>query len=392
MTSTVTIDFKTTKTLTVSETKTLIIQGIQELQLNIIDTMTDDSGITLINKQSNPSSTISTFTTKVTSSSTLSSSSSTAVVSLFKTTSSSTSNKNIGLIIGIPIGIIGLILFSFCIWFYFKRKQNKLNSTDEILRDHYDENYNYKISPNNVEFSPYKFKSNTTNSSFTINNNEKNSDEDKNNIVRMSLNEPEVLPKSNWNLNTPLSKWFISKHNNLNDSSRSSLSTGPRSPMIVLKEFKLKNLNFDRNILPTFPDQVYKTDNNESNDIISRQTVKQEYKSIPIKLNPIPLNKKTNNKPLPRVPYLLSSKSQLEGLEQKIAPIIYKVVKPYDKNLADEVSIFQNEYVKILSSHTDGWCLIEKCNRYGEIHSNNATYINENRGVVPEKCLEKLQI
>ncbi|CCD22206.1 Fus1p NDAI_0A00480 [Naumovozyma dairenensis CBS 421] len=109
----------------------------------------------------------------------------------------------------------------------------------------------------------------------------------------------------------------------------------------------------------------------------------------------------SNFKPLPNVP---SSSSSSDDYGMKLNAI-YKVIQRYDAKLADEINITIGEYVKVLASHSDGWCLVEKCDVDGNetyIDNNDNEdkvemaadalyspdhYLNDNRGIVPGDCL-----
>ena len=94
----------------------------------------------------------------------------------------------------------------------------------------------------------------------------------------------------------------------------------------------------------------------------------------------------SNLKPLPSIPHDTPENNQ-----------ICKVIQRYDSKLTDEIDIHIGEYVKILATHTDGWCLVEKCSRDGDVFSlpdpstfskiELTKYLNENRGIVPGDCL-----
>ena len=94
-----------------------------------------------------------------------------------------------------------------------------------------------------------------------------------------------------------------------------------------------------------------------------------------------------------------------EGSTSLKIGLIYIVVKDYDPKLDDEIRINVGEYVRILATHTDGWCLVEKCSRDGgstsvvdpEIYKESfdefrGKYLNEDRGIVPGDCLQSTQI
>jgi nuclear fusion protein len=451
-------------------TQTAILQAVKELELDIFSQLDNTSemaspnkaeGITLINKNSTP--TISTFTVKETISSTISTLSSvdtgTSTISsdsakssssithnsnnqvvqgnsLFGNASSSTDGTNIGLVVGIPVAIIGTALIVFGIWFYLKQRRNKSKKADETLKNYYDEKYNYKMSPVGEQYSPYRLKSTyqvESNKAHYSNNSPALSNLNSNyksyNQSDYSLKKPRTgRPNSSWNLNTPLSKWFV-KHSQVSgNSSRASLSTGPKTPMTILKEFKLSNLrtkngkpiavNERSPILPHFPENAYhpyhsnhRRMSNTSSGSISNQAVENDFTHLKVpKLNPITNNKKRNlNKPLPEKPprTVSSSSVTLSGLEQRVyermvpaTPVmrknfadnyIYKVILEYNKNLADELTIERGEHVKILARHRDGWCLVEKCDSKGQSLVDGSDYINDGRGLIPEMCLTMLE-
>ncbi|CAI4037567.1 hypothetical protein SMKI_03G0400 [Saccharomyces mikatae IFO 1815] len=93
------------------------------------------------------------------------------------------------------------------------------------------------------------------------------------------------------------------------------------------------------------------------------------------------------SKPLPLTP---NSKSNEEASVQ--LGKTYTVIQDYEPRLTDEISITLGEKVKILATHTDGWCLVEKCNvPNGRVHVSvdDKRYLNEDRGIVPGDCLQE---
>lgn len=79
---------------------------------------------------------------------------------------------------------------------------------------------------------------------------------------------------------------------------------------------------------------------------------------------------------------------------------ICKVIKNYSPRLTDEIQINLDEYVQVLATHTDTWCLVEKCERNGTNFPNvdltasndisHIHYLNKNRGIVPGDCLASI--
>ncbi|SCU95632.1 LAFA_0G01354g1_1 [Lachancea sp. 'fantastica'] len=79
---------------------------------------------------------------------------------------------------------------------------------------------------------------------------------------------------------------------------------------------------------------------------------------------------------------------------------IHLVVRSYSHKLPDEISIRRHDYVRLLARHTDGWCLVEKCEPDGnpgyekeEPECSNIDgrfYLNDYRGIVPGVCLKQV--
>ncbi|AGO10816.1 AaceriAFR699Cp [[Ashbya] aceris (nom. inval.)] len=69
------------------------------------------------------------------------------------------------------------------------------------------------------------------------------------------------------------------------------------------------------------------------------------------------------------------------------------VIKPFSPRLLDEIELNIDEQVRVLARHTDGWCLVEKCDsaKSPDSDSDNISapnYLNERRGIVPQMCLK----
>ncbi|EJS44540.1 fus1p [Saccharomyces arboricola H-6] len=95
----------------------------------------------------------------------------------------------------------------------------------------------------------------------------------------------------------------------------------------------------------------------------------------------------SRSKPLPLTP---ESKSNADPSIQLGGT--YTVIQDYEPRLTDEISISLGEKVKILATHTDGWCLVEKCNahnNHANVSADDKRYLNEDRGIVPGDCLQE---
>lgn len=124
---------------------------------------------------------------------------------------------------------------------------------------------------------------------------------------------------------------------------------------------------------------------------------------------PVPTQKRLNksqkisasayNKELPLTPHTeVKTGQEIEDdhEEDKVTSgKIYQVVQPYSPRLTDEIHVTPGEYVRILVTHTDGWCLVEKCNMDGASKSlidanyniKDKKYLNDDRGIIPSECL-----
>ncbi|GAV48552.1 hypothetical protein ZYGR_0K00570 [Zygosaccharomyces rouxii] len=112
-----------------------------------------------------------------------------------------------------------------------------------------------------------------------------------------------------------------------------------------------------------------------------------------------PLQEVTDKKPLPLTPGKdVRSDYSSERLQMGH---VYKVVQDYKAMLADEIDIQVGEFALILATHTDGWCLVEKCTEDGTSKSylktgqtvtnaNDRGYLNSDRGIIPGDCLDDL--
>lgn len=483
MTTTVTLDQQTTITSLVKSTETAIVQGILSLDIETGSSNNGPAAITFANKGVSSNNIITTiYSTSTSTSIPTSTHSSTATTytnlnTLFQQSTESTTS-NIGLIVGLPIAIIGSILIALGLYFYFRQRKANLTA-DHNFSNTYDDKFNYRISPTTRNInSPYKSKTTVqlkdnpstdhlnkfTDSTHTLMKEPPSQPQYSASNFTQSQSELSLkeLPKRNsrWSLGSPLSKWFIKPASNTNNqlpmsqhyqekssfrsSIRSSLSTGaPFSPVVALKEFKLKRSNKDviTNPTPVVPALAYHPSSHlkhsykeswdssihsfQSDDTVVKQQVLRSSKIVPPTpptLQPIPKHKKVN-RALPAIKASLdtsfstkssTTSSSLQGFENKISqtrqnpttpkinlskynnPSIYKVIKTYQKNLGDELNIRKGEYVKILSKHTDGWCLVEKVDKFGitlvktdENEWENERYLNDGRGVVPEVCLQK---
>ncbi|KAH3899577.1 uncharacterized protein SCODWIG_00707 [Saccharomycodes ludwigii] len=150
------------------------------------------------------------------------------------------------------------------------------------------------------------------------------------------------------------------------------------------------------------------------NDIIKKDGIADDNKSNIFRLS-IPINKKRkkklkdvnkhlieieNTKPLPILPSRINKADKLNRATFRKSTALelqqtYVVTRNYEPKLSDELRISVGECLKVLATHTDGWCLVEKIGRHGynstqDVDIDGDNYLNEYRGIVPILCLKKL--
>lgn len=257
-----------------------------------------------------------------------------------------------------------------------------------------------------------------------------------------SSDSPLRKPSGKWSYQSPLSRWFLRSSTYLQDGLTLPMSI--KTPTVQLKQLKILSrfnkeyadscqfLDDEKSPIldkmddgsPHYQDSVpsvlgteeeigqksssvlYGTIDPQTFEV--REGVNPHDKSV--RLDPVPTNLDKGNrkrkerrqsrlrqhlkqvsevKPLPVIP-----KRKSDGRFQ--LGRVYKVVRQYTARLPDEISIDSGEYVKMLASHTDGWCLVEKCNADGDSNFkgddkkdiNDKSYLNDDRGIIPGDCLQ----
>lgn len=246
-----------------------------------------------------------------------------------------------------------------------------------------------------------------------------------------------------WNYQSPLSRWFLRSSTYLQDGF--ALPASIKTPTVQLKQLKIlsrihkdyadSSKLFDDEKSPILDRSGETYDfsgspeiSDSTNDVKVQTPSSALYGTIDpqvfevvdddwatagdLELDPVPSNvnksgrkrKKrrqsrlgkhlrqvTDVKPLPVVP-----KPATEYDARLRVGYVYKVAQEYNARLTDEIHIEVGEFAKILATHTDGWCLVEKCTCEGNSYTQNLQgknvndkgYLNENRGIIPGDCLE----
>lgn len=219
-------------------------------------------------------------------------------------TSRSKGDTTMGLALGIPIGILGLVIILLGVWNYLKQKK-KTNSKILPMTDGF-----YEVPGRHEVIGKRAIGGDSTGSSSKYS---------------KSL-DSYVNPYSNSLSNPP---------------TPIRIRPGPLVNRIRESKF-LKRLSH------------YAKDYRESFHA-------QDYTISPLFLKRFNLNKPMtppsgtpdyHHKKLPKLPSLI----QMENL---VSEPMYKVIKNYKKILADELDITVGERVEILRNHADGWCLVK---------------------------------
>ena len=290
-------------------------------------------------------------------------------------------NKSLklGLAIGIPIAIVSILVGIILTWFYLKKKTfNKrrkglLPYKNEYLEHSHDE----KLTMNETKFQVSSMNLLSTK------------------FQGLSETPLQIQHGPNQQLTqTSVKNFFnrLSRTINIRNISDSDVDTPNGNKSGLGSPIFLKKFNLRKSVCK--PNNVY---NNEerlrrTNGLL--RSIDADFLSIPYNDSRISISEKRCKKPLPKLPPIINTyqskslhdmeKVVLSSASVKRDDKIYKVIRPYVKNLDDEISIEVGDRVKISTEHSDGWCsvkLIEK-NEY-------SNYTALKQGVVPKLCLQK---
>lgn len=173
------------------------------------------------------------------------------------------------------------------------------------------------------------------------------------------------------------------------EESASSSQHAAHTPMPILYgslDAKLRATPKEDPDVPAYPGDIKALDANPKESFTKRKRKKnrklRKHLRLITNVKPLPLTPKNNNVPT-----------------DLIVGEVYAVTEQYEAKLVDEISILKGNYVKILATHTDGWCLAEKCDKKGRIQDildcendgaaslNDTNYLNSYRGIIPGNCL-----
>lgn len=282
------------------------------------------------------------------------------------TAGAKTTNAALGLAIGIPVGLFGLVLIGLGTWYYFKQKRK---TNDLILPM---ENLFYDAS-SFTKKNPYlqKYVSKET----------------PDYGQRKAEQKVEVTPvdlKKDIQGLTPLRLMSVPQRikresiNFLKSFSRVGKIEETDESQPILPLF-LKRFNLNKPFTPYTPE-----DYNPKYDYSNQARDLKDYPK-PIKADYLngyssrstsntsstrsssPAGPTVQQKSLPKLPSLIQMETPIEDSK-------FRAIKTYKKKLTDELDLNVNDLVKILKIHNDGWCLIR--NEFGKV------------GMVPRNYLE----
>lgn len=249
------------------------------------------------------------------------------------------------------------------------------------------------------------------------------------------------LPLHKWRYESPLSSWFLRNSTYLGDEEEQINGNGTIvTPTVQLKQLKIlsrinKNYADESQLMeneksPILEKTMYEDESEDEPELCapsgiqvarkpslvvygtvnSGTTISHPFSNSKIKVKRQRkerrqsklghhLQEVSEHKPLPLTPKKVSVKAKSEKLE---VGHVYRVIQEYRGCLADEIDIAVGEFVLILATHTDGWCLVEKCTEEGTskslmktderslVDANDKNYLNNDRGIVPGDCLDEL--
>lgn len=205
---------------------------------------------------------------------------------------------------------------------------------------------------------------------------------------------------NSWKYESPLSKWFLRSSLYLRNLSDNQVSTANIKNTNVLTSV-VEGWALDENI----SDEHYST---EVTSKSSEQSIASKIESgsdqlpaiqpqivqlgdmdlpgVKMTLDPRTSKKKARSKLRRHLEYVKTAKP-LPLTPNRSKPLrvgrVYIVREEYEPVLVDEIYVSPGEKLRVLATHTDGYCLVER-----ETVTNGSEYLNKDRGIIPSQCLE----
>lgn len=256
-------------------------------------------------------------------------------------------SAKLGMAIGIPVGVVVLLLISLGTWYYLKCKKatNKTilpTSTNQSYYNDLSSDSEFsKTNPYLVEYKPTFFQgSNRTNKN-----------------LKLDLDTPE---------------------NHYYQDSRKVSSLTPINLRSVPNRIKAESTNWLNRLSRAVRVENVKSDTSAEGNTISPLFLKRFNLSKPFtpktpKTPKLPKkgHEKSNQKTLPKLPSLI----QMENVKEDSTFI---VVQPHTRRLGDEVSLSVGDSIKVLKNYPDEWCYLKN-------HTTGKS------GMAPRQCLQRVQ-
>ncbi|CUM46245.1 uncharacterized protein AC631_00059 [Debaryomyces fabryi] len=291
----------------------------------------------------------------------------------------------LGLAIGIPIAIVSILVGIILAWFYLKKKtfNKRRNGLLPYKNEYLDHNNDENLTMKETKFQASSINLVSTKFQGLIET-----------PVQIQRGPNQQLAQASVkNFFNRLSRTINIR--NINDADIDTLNenkSGLVSP-IFLKKFNLR-----KSVCK--PNDVYNSEERlrRTNGLL--RSIDADFLSIPYNDSTISISEKRSKKPLPKLPPIINTykSKSLHDMEKVVTHTllssssiinrddkIYKVIKPYVKNLDDEISIKVGDKVKILTEHSDGWCFVKLLK---ETEYSNHTMPKQ--GVIPRLCLQKI--
>ncbi|KAK6463735.1 hypothetical protein DFJ63DRAFT_127226 [Scheffersomyces coipomensis] len=350
-----------------------------------------------------PSSTFSTSyvsstTTKHSVSTTSTQSSSSASSSSMEDLSSSlsgsgSSSLRLGLAIGLPVAIVSLFIILILAFIFLKKHKFK--------------DVKQKMMPYGSEFFSYNKDSN------------RNDDEEKD-------DDASTIPtRGNYSANSPI---LNLQHQTRNANNRKSIGYKLRDRISRVMNFGDYNPEQEEDEINSYyqrqqQQQSQPSKSNFRNSIMSPMFLKRFNLSKPpppvvlknrqLSTDSTPIESKFVSYPYPEIvagsnrskpqhkrnysiPPVVVPVSQDQSLDPTQGGIsnspqfkdkLYMVVKPYTKNLHDELTIKIGDKVVVLNEHSDGWCKVKMIRKGDDYYKNLAS---SDEGMIPKVCLQRI--
>lgn len=280
-------------------------------------------------------------------------------VNLNSTGSTDSSATTIGLAIGIPFGILALFVIAFSVWFLLKKRKFANLRKKNLQYGDFDNQLEQTLTANFERFKQLKF--------FERNPPTKKIPDTKREEEMISYLEG---PGKQLNVQrTFFRKSFLNKQMEVDQETPSlpspyvSKLSGFISPMI-LKKFNLCGT-------PTSEESPKELQNRNNSSLRVGMNDSIHPSKKPLPFPPVVNTYKPSS--LHNMENTMDSDSFKDRMDSLQDQSICTVIRAYEKGLDDEVNLVVGEKVKILRSHSDGWCLVRK--------------EDNTKGMAPKLCL-----